>query len=156
MIGGDRVTDVQEAVGAIDAVDGGGAGLGRLEEGWVVDVGGVVIPVVELASGGLEVLPHLAAVEDVVISRLEHLGGNDAVSNGGDLITGWPDVSEEDVASRLILANWLCLEVEVHSAGEGVGNDERWGGQIVGTSVRMDTALEVSVSGEILNELSEP
>ena len=52
MIGGDRVTDVQEAVGAIHAVYGGGAGLGRLGEGSAVDVGGAARDAVAAVAGG--------------------------------------------------------------------------------------------------------
>ncbi len=40
------------------------------------------------------------------------------------------------------------LEVNVDGAGKSVGNDKRRGGKIVGSSVRMDTSLEVSVTRE--------
>jgi len=36
----------------------------------------------------------------------------------------------------------------VDGAGKSVGNNERRRGQVVGTSVGMDTSLEVSVSGK--------
>ena len=73
MISRDGVSDVQEAVGAFDARDWRSSGLSGLEEGWVVDVGGSVIPRVELAGRGIKVLPHLTAVKDVFVSTLEHL-----------------------------------------------------------------------------------
>ncbi len=59
MIGGDGVTNVQEAVSAVNAVDGLGVSLSRLEERWVVDVGGGFVPFVKLARWSIKFLPHL-------------------------------------------------------------------------------------------------
>lgn len=59
MVGGDGVTQVQEDVSIGDALDWGQTGLDALEERWVVDVGGVLIPGIELSFWSLERLPHL-------------------------------------------------------------------------------------------------
>ena len=87
VISSDRVTDVKEAVSAIDAVDRGDISLSLLEERWVVDVGGGIVPLVELARWSIKVLPHVRAIKNGVVSLLEHLRGDDRVGHGGDLLT---------------------------------------------------------------------
>jgi len=148
VIGGDGVSKVKEAVGTSDVLNGLEFSLGALEEGRVVDVGGVFFPIVDLAFGSLKVLPHLAALEDVLVGSLEHLGLDNTVSDGADLLTAGPDLSQENILSLLVLAKRSRLEVEIDGAGESVSNDQRRGGEVVGTGVGMDTTLEVSVSGE--------
>lgn len=125
MISRDRITDVQEAVGALDAINWLSGGLGRLEERWVVDVGGGVVPAVELAGWGIEVLPHLAAVKNSIVGLLEHVCSDDRVGDSGNLVTSRPDVPEENVLARLVLSKRLLLEVEVDGASKSIGNDER-------------------------------
>ena len=65
-----------------------------------------------------------------------------------DLCSAWPDVSEEDVLAIGALTDWLGLEVNIASTSEGVGDNQRWGGKIVGSSLWMDSTLEVPVSGQ--------
>ena len=48
----------------------------------------------------------------------------------------------------LVLTKWLRLEVEVYSAGQGIGDDKRRGGKIIGTGVRVNTTFEVTVAGK--------
>ena len=47
-----------------------------------MDVGRGIIPVVELASGGIQVLPHLGSVKNRVICSLEHLRGDNSAGHG--------------------------------------------------------------------------
>lgn len=148
VISGDGVTHVQEAVGVVHVSDGLELSLGALEEGRVVDVGGVIVPRVKFTGGGFESLPHLGSLEDVVVDIDEHLGLDASFSHLLDFIAGRPDVSEENVVSVLILTKGLGLKVMVDGSSKGVGNHKRRRGQVVGTSVGVDSALEVSVSGE--------
>jgi len=76
VIGGDGVTNVQQAVSVLDGLDGLGLSLSSLEEWGVLDVGRVLLPVVEFALGGLKSLPHGRSLQDVRVDRFEHLGGN--------------------------------------------------------------------------------
>lgn len=78
-----------------------------------MDVGGGIVPFVELSRGSFKVLPHLGTVKDVVVGFLEHLGGDDFAGNRGDLVTRWPDVSKENVLAVLVLTKRGLLEVEV-------------------------------------------
>jgi len=111
-----------------------------------VDVGGGIVPFVELTRGGVEVLPHLGTVKDVLVSSGEHLRGDDLSSNGGHLIARRPDLFKEDIFAVLVLTKGGSLEVEADVSSESVSNDKRRGSQVVSAGVGMHTALEVSVS----------
>ena len=146
MISSDGVTNVEKTVSAIDAVNRCEISLSRCEERWVVDVGRAVIPLVELAGRSIKILPHLASIQDSVIGGLELLRGDDSLSHLTDLLTRWPDISEEDIVALLVLTERLSLEVKIDGASEGICNNQWWRCKIVGSSVRVDTTLEVSVT----------
>ena len=148
MIGGDRVTNIQKAVAINDGSTWSHSSLGGLEEGWVVDVGRSIVPLVELALRSVKSLPHLGSLKNVVISALEHLRVDDRSSDTGNLLTRRPDVPEEDIFALLILTKWGGIEVKGDITGESIGNNERRRSEIVGTSVGVDTALEVTVARE--------
>ena len=74
MISSNGITHVQKAVSVVDIRNFLDLSFGGLEERRVVDVGRVIIPRVEFTFGGLEVLPHLGSLEDVVVNVNEHLG----------------------------------------------------------------------------------
>ena len=59
-----------------------------------------------------------------------------------------PHVAQEDVRAVGALAERLRLEVDVHPAGERVGDDERRRGEVVRLHLGMDARLEVAVAGE--------
>ena len=124
MIGGDRVSNVKQAVSVFNACNRGGTNLGRCKEGRVVDVGRVILPFIKLTGGSFEVLPHLTSVKDSVISLLEHLRGDCASSNFTDLLTRGPDISKENIFSFLILAERLSLKIDVDRSSNSVGNNK--------------------------------
>jgi hypothetical protein len=41
---------------------------------------------------------------------------------------------------------WVVAEVEVHGAGQGVGDHQGWGGEVVQLHLGVDAALEVAVA----------
>lgn len=123
VIGSDGVSHVQKAVSVTHVSNGLEFGLSALEEGRVVDVGGVVVPRVEFTSGGFEVLPHLGSLKDVVVDINEHLGLDASFGNFLDFFTGRPDIGEENVLTVLVLTNGLGLEVMVDGTGKGIGNN---------------------------------
>ena len=65
-----------------------------------------------------------------------------------DLAAGRPDVLEEDLLAFLVDAERLLGEVEIHRAGDRVGNHERRRREIVGAHVGVDAAFEVAVARE--------
>ena len=66
-----------------------------------------------------------------------------------------PPAARPDVARgrlrRPRLAEGLFLEVEVHAAGERIGDGERRGGEVVRLHLRMDPGLEVPVPRRALH-----
>lgn len=81
---------------------------------------------------------------DVNKHFLENVGGDDV----GDFFVSRPDVLQEDFLAFLGLADGFLFEVDVDGTSEGVGNNERRAGQVVGTNVRVNTTFEVSVTRE--------
>ena len=59
-----------------------------------------------------------------------------------------PDVGEEDRLALGVGAERLGVQVDVHRAGQRVGDDERRGREVVHLHVRVDPALEVPVAGQ--------
>ena len=65
-----------------------------------------------------------------------------------DLALAGPDVLEVDRLALLVVAQRLVLQVDVHRAGQGVGDDQRGRGQVVGADLGVDPALEVAVAAQ--------
>jgi len=148
VISSNGITHVQKAVSVVDIRDFLDLSFGGLEERRVVDVGGVIIPRVEFTFRGLEVLPHLGSLKDVVVNVNEHLRFDASFSNCRNFITSGPDFRKEDILSILVLTNRLSFEVVVDGTGKGVSNDKRRRSQVVSSSLWMDSTFEVSVSGK--------
>jgi len=148
VISSNGITHVQKAVSVVDIRDFLDLSFGGLEERRVVDVGGVIIPRVEFTFRGLEVLPHLGSLKNVVVNINEHLRLDASFSNCTNFITSGPDFRKENILSILVLTNRLGFEVVVDGTGKGVSNDKRRRSQVVSSSVGMDSSFEVSVSGE--------
>lgn len=103
MISGNRVSHINEAVSSFDARNWLDFICGILEEWWVVHVGRFFIPFVLSAFWGIESLPHLASLKDVVVSRSEHFWLDDSICQLGNLITSRPDIAEEDWLSLFVV-----------------------------------------------------
>ena len=148
MVGGDRVAQEGQHTGAVDIGDRVRRGLHAVEEGLLAHIGGLVVPREQLAFRHVEALPAVVAVEHGGVVLEEHLAAHAAVDHGGDLGIGGPDVLQVHVVAVRVGAERLGLEVEVHRAGERVGDDQRRGDQVVHLDVRADAAFEVAVAGE--------
>ena len=66
--------------------------------------------------------------------------------NVADLLVRRPDVLQEDLLALLIDAERLLRKIDIHRAGDGVGDDERRRGEIVGAHVGVDAAFEVAIA----------
>jgi hypothetical protein len=104
--------------------------------------------VVGLALGDLDLLPERVALEDVGVFASERLARDGALDEIGDLAGGRPDVLEIDRLAVLRRAERLGGDVDVHVAGDRIGDDERRRGEIVRAHVRVHPALEVAVARE--------
>ncbi len=95
------------------------------------------------------ILPHCGvALEHVGVLALEHLLGDALADHRVDLAAGRPDVLEEDLLALLVDAERLLGDVDVHRAGDRVGDDQRRRGEIVRAHVGVDAAFEVAVAGQ--------
>ena len=61
---------------------------------------------------------------------------------------GRPDVLQEDVVAVGVLAQRVVEQVDVHRAGQRVGDDQRRRREVVHLHVGVDPALEVAVAGQ--------
>ncbi len=105
-------------------------------------------PAIGLAVASVDRLPFFIALEDVGIARGEHFCGHMFAHDLGDFLVGRPDVFEEDIIAVLILAERIGGEVDVHRAGERIGDHERRRSEIVCAHVLRYAAFEVAVAGK--------
>ena len=71
----------------------------------------------------------MVAVEHGGVVFEEHLAAHSAVDHGGHLGVGGPDILQVHVIAVRVGAERLGFEVEVHRAGERVGDDQRRAGK---------------------------
>eukprot|EP00350_Pseudokeronopsis_sp_OXSARD2_P006264 CAMPEP_0170550528 /NCGR_PEP_ID=MMETSP0211-20121228/8580_1 /TAXON_ID=311385 /ORGANISM="Pseudokeronopsis sp., Strain OXSARD2" /LENGTH=192 /DNA_ID=CAMNT_0010857133 /DNA_START=446 /DNA_END=1024 /DNA_ORIENTATION=+ len=125
VVSSDRVSKERQHMSILDGFSGGDFFGGGLEERWVVDVGGVGIPLIEAASRGLEVVPPVSALGDLLINFFEHFGEDGLFSDISGLLSCGPDIFEEHVVALGILADGLTGEVDVHCPSQGVRHHQR-------------------------------
>lgn len=136
-------------MGILDFSDRSGDFLSHAsEERREMDIGGVFSPGEKVAFGSLELVPSLVSSQSLGVEFLEESGGDGGSNDLLDFITRRPDVLEHDGLTLLVVTDRVFLEVNVDVTGNGVGNDKRRTGEIVTSGERVNTSLEVSVSGE--------
>lgn len=124
VISGDEVSEVGEAVGSLDAWDWLGDLGDSIEVGWLVDIGGGLLPLVLFGWLNLEVVPSGGSLGDLGVVLSEHVRVQELVDGGLDLFSGWPDILQEDVLSLGVNSDWVSLEIDVHGSSQSVGNDQ--------------------------------
>src|SRR5918997_4650627 len=148
VVGGDRVPDLDEHAGPLYVPQGLRFGREALEEGRLLDVGGVGVPLVEVAGGHVHLVPLLVAGVDVGVLALVDLRVQGALYLLGYLGLRGPDVLEVDGVASLVLSERVVDQVQVHGPCQGVGDDERRRGEVIGPHVGVDAPLEVAVARE--------
>src|ERR671916_2055680 len=148
VVGGDRVPDLDEHAGPLYVPQGLRFGREVLEEGRLLDVGGVGVPLVEVAGGHVHLVPLLVAGVDVGVLALVDLRVQGALYLLGYLGLRGPDVLEVDGVASLVLSERVVDQVQVHGPCQGVGDDERRRGEVIGPHVGVDAPLEVAVARE--------
>ena len=148
VVSGDGVAQLCQNARTLDVFNRVRLGWHAIEIRSLADVGGILIPLEGLALRHVQVAPSIVALEDVGVVSLVHLARDSGLDGVLNLLRGWPNVLQEDIVAFLVLAQWLCIKVKVHGAGNGVGNDHDWRSQVVHLDVRGDTALEVAVTGK--------
>src|SRR5439155_11756584 len=90
--------------------------------------------------------PAFVAVEDPAVLLVELFGGDRVHDQLANLLRSGPDVPKVDGAPVGGEAQRFAREVDVDLPGQGVGHAQRRRGQVAGTDLRVDAALEVPVS----------
>jgi hypothetical protein len=142
------VADLHQDAGALYVVDVRGVGVEVLEEARLLDVGRVRVPLVEVARGHVHPVPLLVAGVDVGVLLAVDVRVEGVLDLAGDLLLRGPHVLQVDRVSVPVLPERVPGEVDVHRAGQRVGDHERRRGQVVGPDVGVDAPLEVPVARE--------
>eukprot|EP01084_Bolivina_argentea_P079429 144089_1 len=148
VVGGHRVTQVEQAVRLLDILELGQVLGHRLEEGGVVDVGRLGPGIQRGVRGCHKALPPLVARRDGSVGLFEEfghaVGGHDLI----DLGRGRPDVLQEDFLALRIGSDGVLQYIDVRGTSQGEGYHQRGRGQIGAEDVGMDARLEVPVPRE--------
>ncbi len=148
MVGGDAVAEQRQHARAVDVAHRLGLGGHALEVRRQAHVGRVAIPGEALALGHRQAVPVLIAREHLAVALAEHVRAYGLADRLGDLLRGGPDVLEVDVLALLVLPERIADDVDVHRAGERVGDAQRRRGEVVHLHVGVDAPLEVAVARE--------
>ncbi len=148
VVGGDAVAEDAEGAGVFYGGNVAGLEGEVFEEGGVLDVGGVFAPSVGLAGGGGDVVPFRVLCGEVGVEGAEDFGLEGEGHLLADFFLGGPDVAKVDGLAVFVGAEGFGGEVDIYSAGEGVGDDEGRGHEEVGFDGGVDAGFEVAVAGE--------
>ncbi len=148
VIGRDRVEEQAEDARVDDVFDRLAALRHVVEIGRVLHVGGAIVPLEGEAALDGDLAPVGVALEHVAVFAREHLFVDALFDDGRNLRARRPDVAQIDLAALLVGAQRLLGDVDLHGAGDRVGDDQRRRRQIVGAHVGVDAAFEVAIAGE--------
>ena len=148
MIGGHRVAEQGEHAGLADGLDRPGLRRQADEEGRLLDVGRVGLPFIDrpaldrnlipLRAEGVDIGVHCAVIFRIVGKTQGRL----------QFLRRGPDIRQIDRLAVLADAQRFCRQVEVHRAGQGVGDHQGGRGEIIGLDQGVDAPLEIAVAAE--------
>ena len=148
VVGRSRVTDLHEYARTFDVTNGIKLHAHPLEIRGLAHVGRVFAPLERVAVRSVEAAPAFVTGEDIGVVVFEHFLRDVLGDRPLDLGGTWPDVSQKDIVAVGIAPERVRVEVEVHGAREGIGDDKGRRSQVVHLDVRVDTPLEVTVAGQ--------
>jgi len=148
VVGRDRVAEDAHRTSALDVGDRPGGHAEVLEKWRFLDVGALDVPIVDLADAGWHFVPLGILVCEAGVEFLENLGLEGGLHFVADFLEAWPDVFQENINAGAVFGDWFGGEVDIHAAGERVGDDERGRHEEVGADVLVNAGLEVAVARE--------
>ena len=119
-----------------------------LEERWLLNVGRIRIPGIEVAFGYRQRAPVLVPGEDIAVPLDEQLRPDRLFHRLADLLRRGPDLPEVDRLAIRVVADRLGREIDVHPTSDGIGHHQRRRGEIAGPHLRVDPSLEVAISAQ--------
>ena len=88
----------------------------------------------------------LVPLENLPVFLAEHLRADRLLDRVLHLVLGRPDVARIDRLAVLVVADRVGLKVDVHRAGQGIGDDQGGRGEVVGPDLGVDPPLEIAVA----------
>ena len=146
MVGGDGITDFDQHACAMDRLDRRGAAVHVLEERRQLDVGGGVVPFVQIAGRDWNRVPFLVRIGDAVVVLVEQVRTHRILQVLGDFLRGRPDVFQVHILPVAAFSDRLGGQVDIHGSGQGIGDHKRRRSQVIGFHVLMDAAFKVAVA----------
>ncbi len=123
----------------------GGLLLHSFEKGRLTDVGRIGTPRKAIALCRIQSVPAVVPLVDPAVGVQVHLRTNPLLDGLPDLFGCRPDVAQVDGIAVPIAPQRFALQVDVDAPGEGEGDDERGGHEVVGPHLGIDASLEVAV-----------
>ena len=146
MIGRNRVTEDAQRTGSGDRSDHAGFHTEVFEEGGLLDVGALGIPLIDLSGRGTDLVPLGILSCEIAVQCGKHLRCEGAAQCVANLGEAGPDVLEEDLFPFLAFADRLLGEVYVNSTCQREGDHKGGGHQEVGLDILVNAGLKVTVA----------
>ena len=125
VISGDGITQQGKRPRICDRADGRNLGGELGKKAGLSNVARFGIPFVDFPAGDGDRVPLLVTIEDVTVLLLEKIGGKRRLQDISDLFLLRPDVAQVDGLPLSVLTKGLLDEIDIHSAGDRVGDHQR-------------------------------
>ena len=146
VVGGDEVAEVPEHPGALDGSLAHHRAAHAVEVRRPAHVGRCLVPSERVARLGAQGLPGGVALEHARRALLVQVGGHVLAPQRGHFGLVGHDIGEVHRIPGAIHAKSILLQINIHGAGNGVGNHVGRLHQVVLRHIRRDAALEVAVA----------
>ena len=148
VVRGERVSEDGEDASAGDVLQRRRLRWEIIENGQLLNIGGVRVPGVKLARGHGHTGPPVVAREHIAVLALEHFRFQGRLNGGADLLLAGPDVPQVYGLVVAVVPQWVVDHVDVHATRQGEGYDQHGRSQVAGLHLGMDPGLEVAVAAE--------
>ena len=147
MVGGDRIPQQRENIGALDVTDHRQWPAYFFKERRVLDISGVCLPHIGRGLRHLDGLPLLVTGKYFGVFLVEHAGAD--LGHGiGDFFLAGPDIAQVHRLAIFAGAQRVTADIYSYSACQGISDNQRWRGQPVGFHQRVNAPFKVAVTGQ--------
>ena len=147
VVGGDGIPEQGQHTGVPDWLHIFHFGGEAFEEGRILDVSGLAVPLIGLGIRYRQASPGLVAVEHAGVLAGEHVVV-DHHHRILDFLAAGPDVLQIDRLAIVVAAQRVLVQIDPHGTGQGVGHHQRRRCQPVGAHALVYPAFEVAVTRE--------
>src|SRR6266481_2951252 len=117
-----------------------------LEEWRLMNVIALLIPLVNVARARWNLVPFRILVRKIAIQFAKCLWRESRLQGVSDFAESRPQIAKERFFAVLIPAERVARKIDVNSAGEGEGDNQRGGHQKIRFDVLVHARLEISIS----------